>query len=512
MSCANRGATYENANALAAVGHRRLRVVGRHLSLPDALPRPDLHTTVHARRLRRTESRRATFSVVSTFVVLGLDNSAHRWYWDNDDETDRRQTLASWTWCQISVSTVFAAALYLSADWLAELVLKHRGGGIYFKLAALTLPLSVLGRVTTSWMRMQRRPWATTFYSLGTNLVTIVATLVFVVALRRGLVGVYVGQIIAYAVGSVAGAFVLKSWIVPRYFTLPRLREMLRFSLPLIPGAVAYWVVGFADRYFVEAYTSMSEVGLYSVGSQIAALVALATGAFQMAWSPFAFSIHREMNARQTYADVFLLYLWGGAAMSAGLSLFAPEAIRLVATTRYIGASPVVGVLAMSYVMIGLTFIAGTGPLIAKQTRPVGIAMAAAAILNIILNFAFVPRFGKVGSAVATLISQSLTPAYLFFRSQQIYPIPYRYRMGVVIVVVTLLVMGAGMEVHFASVLATIGVKLLLAAVYVPLFFALGLATPREVIRIASVAASKLRRPFVPAKERQAAPAVSDTL
>jgi O-antigen/teichoic acid export membrane protein len=347
---------------------------------------------------------------------------------------------------------------------------------------------------------------------LGTNLVTILATLLFVVVLRRGLVGVYVGQIIAYAVGSIAGVIILKSWIVPRYFTLPRLREMLRFSLPLIPGALAYWVVAFADRYFVEAYTNMSEVGLYSVGSQVAALVALATGAFQMAWGPFAFSIHREASARQTYADVFLVYLWGGAAMSAGLSLFAPEAIRLVATTRYIGASPVVGILAMSYVMIGLTYIAATGPSIAKQTRPVGVAMAAAAILNIILNFAFVPRFGKVGSAVATLISQSLTPAYLFFRARQIYPIPYRFRMGVVIVVITFLVMAGGTQVHFASLLATIGVKLLLAAVYVPLFFALGLATPKDVVRLASGAVSRVRRLFVSAKDGQAAPAVSDTL
>jgi hypothetical protein len=84
--------------------------------------------------------------------------------------------------------------------------------------------------------------------------------------------------------------------------------------------------------------------------------------------------------------------------------------------------------------------------------------------------------------------------------------------MGVVIVVITFLVMAGGTQVHFASLLATIGVKLLLAAVYVPLFFALGLATPKDVVRLASGAVSRVRRLFVSAKDGQAAPAVSDTL
>jgi O-antigen/teichoic acid export membrane protein len=454
----------------------------------------------------------ASLAVVSTFVVLGLDNSAHRWYWDKEDEVERHRTIASWTWCQISVSTLFAAMIFLAADWLGRLVFKHDGAGIYFRLAALTLPLAVLGRVTTGWMRMQRRPWSTTFYALGTNLVTILATLLLVVAFRWGLVGVYVGQIIAYAAGTVAGAVLLKSWILPKYFTLERLSEMLRFSLPLIPGAVAYWVVGFADRYFVEAYTTTSEVGLYSVGSQIAALVALATGAFQMAWGPFAFSIHKEPTARRTYADVFLLYLWGGTALSAGLSLFAPEAIRLVATRQYSGASTVVGVLALSYVMIGLTYIASTGPSIAKQTRPVGIAMAGAAILNIILNFALVPRFGKVGSAVATLISQTLTPAYLFFRSQRIYPIPYRFRTGITLLVATLLVMAIGAWMHMESEWMMIIVKLALMLIYVPLFFVLGLATPDEVAQLLSRTLRRMRhRVATSERPSQTAPPLSDT-
>lgn len=455
----------------------------------------------------------ASVGVVSTFVVLGLDNSAHRWYWDTEDDDDRSRTIASWTWCQLVISSLFAGIVFFLAPWLSGIILKNEGGAMYFRLAGATLPLVVLGRVASGWMRMQRRPWATTFYALGTNLVTIVATLVLVVGLHWGLKGVYSGQIIAYAVGTVAAALLLRSRILPRHFAMARLREMLRYSFPLIPGALAYWVVGFADRYFVQAYSNTAEVGLYSVGSQIAALVAFATGAFQMAWGPFAFSISKQPDARKTYADAFLIYIWGGATMSAGLSLFAPEAIRLVATTRYLGAADVVGLLALSYVMIGLTYIAATGPSLAKQTRPVGIAMTAAALLNIVLNFAFVPKFGKTGSAVATLISQGLTPAYLFYRSQQIYPIPYRFRTGIAVVTASLSVIIAGTLLQIESTWLEILVKLGLMLIFIPLFFGLGLATPRELAALFSRVMNRARGKQGPiASPPPDVPSVPDTL
>ena len=428
----------------------------------------------------------SSLAVVSIFVGLGLDNSAHRWFWDTEDEQDRRTTISSWAWCQLITATVFGALVFASAHYLSRRIIGRADAAVYFQIAAVTVPLTVLGTVANNWFRMQRRPWATTVYALGTNLLIVALTLVLVVALRRGLSGVYTAQAIGLGVGSVIAAFILRDWISPRLIDLSRLRQMLRYALPLIPAGLAYWVTGFADRYFVKAYTDTAQVGLYSVGSSLAAGVALVTGAFQQAWGPFALSIHTQSDARRTYATVFLFYLWFAGMISAALSLFAPEILRLLATKQYAGASPVVGVLALSYVMIGLTYIAATGPAIAKRTGPTGIAMAGAAILNVILNFALVPTFGKVGSAVATLIAQALTPIYLFYRSQQLYRIPYRFGAGVAIVLATLILIAAGAQLNVPSLALSILVKLGLLALFVPMFFVLELATIGQVRRLVS--------------------------
>jgi O-antigen/teichoic acid export membrane protein len=425
----------------------------------------------------------SSLTVVAILVVLGLDNSANRWYWDTDDEIDRHRTIASWTWCQLVAATVMGTAMFASADWLALTIVEQERAALYFRLAALGLPLTAIGKIATTRLRMQRRPWVTTFYALGTTIVTVVSTVVLVIILRWGLTGVYVGQLMGYGIATIAGLFLLKSWISPKCFSAARLREMLRFAIPIIPASLAYWVVGFADRYFVQAYASTAEVGLYSVGSAVAAVVAFATGAFQMAWPPFAFSIHKEPHAKQTYANAFLAYLWLTVAISAGASLFAPEAIRLLATSEYLGATSVVGLLALSYVMIGLVYIANTGPGIVKRSGPTGLAMTVAAILNVVLNFLLVPRYGKFGSAIATFISQAVTPAYIFYRSQQMYPIPYRFKSGLAIVSVGLVVMAAGSRLEFGSLWLAIPTKLALMSVFVPLLFVLRLVTPSEIRR-----------------------------
>jgi O-antigen/teichoic acid export membrane protein len=435
----------------------------------------------------------SSLAVVSIFVGLGLDNSAHRWYWDTEDDADRRKTISSWAWCQLVTAAVFGLAVYASAEYLGQRVIGRRDAAIYFRIAAVTLPLTVLGTVANNWFRMQRRPWATTMYALGTNLVIVALTLLLVVAFRRGLWGVYAGQAVGFGIGSIVAAILLRDWIAPALVDFVRLRQMLRYALPLIPAGLAYWVTGFADRYFVQAYTNTAQVGLYSVGSSLAAGVALVTGAFQQAWGPFALSIHTQPDARRTYATVFLFYLWIAGIISAALSLFAPEILRLLATKQYAGASPVVGVLALSYVMIGLTYIAATGPAIAKRTGPTGIAMTAAAILNVILNFALVPRFGKVGSAVATLIAQSLTPIYLFYRSQQLWRIPYRFGAGAVLVIATLLVIAIGAQIASSSLAVAVLLKAGLLAFFVPLFFLLELATPRQVTGVLSRTMMRIR-------------------
>jgi O-antigen/teichoic acid export membrane protein len=65
----------------------------------------------------------------------------------------------------------------------------------------------------------------------------------------------------------------------------------------------------------------------------------------------------------------------------------------------------VIPVVTFAYVWFGIGFFAQTGMYLADKTSRVGAVTAAAAGLNIILNYVLIARFGMTGAAWATLLS-----------------------------------------------------------------------------------------------------------
>src|SRR5437588_6133790 len=65
----------------------------------------------------------STISVVAIFVGLGLDSAVHRWYWETENLTERKRSIASWAWCQIILSLMSALAMSLAAKWLAATII-----------------------------------------------------------------------------------------------------------------------------------------------------------------------------------------------------------------------------------------------------------------------------------------------------------------------------------------------------------------------------------------------------
>lgn len=421
-----------------------------------------------------------TMALLSILIVLSLDNSAHRWYWDTEDINDQKTTLASWTWCQIVVSLIFAGLIFILSPWIGSALVKRDDAGLYLRLAAMTLPLGVLNMVVANWLRMQRRPWTTVAFSVGNGLFNFLLTIILVVFFHQGLKGVYVAQVVTVAIGSIVAAALLGDWVSLQRFQWRRLLTMLKYGLPMIPAGLAYWIVNLSGRYFVQGYSSIAEVGLYQVGSTIAAMVALVTGAFQLAWGPFAMSIHKQPDAKKVYANVLLIYLWTTCLISTVISLFAPEILSFFTTESYHDASGVVSLLSFNYVVVGLGYIASIGPAIARTTKPYGVALVAAGGLTVMLNLILVPRFGKEGSAAATLIAQSIVPVYVFYRSQKLYPIPFKFGVALGTFAFAFLLAFLGGRVSVPNHFLTIGIKILFISIFFSSLFILRIVSFKQ--------------------------------
>lgn len=424
----------------------------------------------------------ATMAMVTIFATLALDNSAHRWFWETESLSDRKRTIASWAWCQGTVALTFAIVLTLTAGGLSQLLLGDRTGAIYFQLAGWAIPLAVCNKVAIGWLRMKRRPLSTVVVTLSASGVAVLFIVLLVVVFGRGLRGVFEAQLIAAVLSALVSLALLRDWVNPRHFDGARLKEMLRYAVPLIPAGVAFWVNSMADRYFVQAYAGPTEVGLYQVGFSLAAVVALGTTAFQQAWGPFALSIHKQDDAPGVYAAALLGYLWIACLGASAVSILAPEALRIFTTEDYYDAWTVVPLLAFSYVMVGLTYIASVGASIAKTTAPVGVAVTVAAVVNLLLNFLLTPHWGREGAALATLVSQALVPLYLFVVTRRLFPIPYRFGTAAALLLASAAIVWVGLGAGTADPAPLWG-KIGLLSLFVPMLLVLRIMRPAQLLR-----------------------------
>ncbi len=420
---------------------------------------------------------RNTMALLAMCAALSLDSAAHRFYWDSDDTSARKSTLACWAWCHLAITFAATTVMIIFAKDVSVRLVGSESAAGALRFAAAALPLNVLGVVYMNRLRMERRAWAVTRYALTTSVVTVALTALLVLGFRKGIEGVFLAQLLV-ALGTAGFVTIqLRDVIHIRYFQLARLRSMLHYAVPLIPTAIAYWVMDVVDRYFLQAYTTTSQVGIYEIGNSIASVVALGTMAFQQAWIPFALSIHNVPGARSVYATTLVAYVWIGSMACAGATMFAPEALRLLTTQAYYGADSVVGLLAFSYLLMGAASIASLGPAVKKRTISLGVGVIMAAIANIVLNFWLVPWYGKDGAALATLISSVVAPIYLFYHSQKIYPIPFHFGKCLVIVVFAIALIRLAGYAAFDSIWLTAAVKMSLLSLFVPLLFALRIIT-----------------------------------
>jgi O-antigen/teichoic acid export membrane protein len=258
-------------------------------------------------------------------------------------------------------------------------------------------------------------------------LLTIGVTLVLVVWLEKGAIGVIVGNFSGTLLVYLALLGFRREQLG---LELDRglLRSMNRFGIPLVPTALFLWVTNFSDRFFLVGLADVAEAGLYSVGVRVASAMVLLLTAFRLAWPALAYSIRDEDEAKRTYAFVLTYLTVVTAWVALGLTLLAPWIVDVLAAPRFAESSRVVGPLAFASVAFAAYIVVAIGVGRVRRTQFNWVVTGAAAAVNVVLNLVLIPPYGMMGAAVATVAAYVTMALGMAWWSQRIYPVPYQWR------------------------------------------------------------------------------------
>ena len=242
---------------------------------------------------------------------------------------------------------------------------------------------------------------------LGTAL-TIAFNLLFLMPMRLGVTGYVLSVAVADAIGTVfliVYAKLYKDFSIKAVSKL-KIKEMLRYSLPMMPTTVIWWITNVSDRFIVTAICGSAANGLYSAAYKIPTIIALVAGVFNEAWQFSAISESKdEKGVSSFFSEVFEKYqaiLFLGCSM---LIPFTQLATMILLDKSYYEAWSFMPVLLVATVFSSLVTFIGTIYTVKKRTMMSFVTAALGAGLNVGLNFLMIPSMGAQGAGIATAIS-----------------------------------------------------------------------------------------------------------
>jgi O-antigen/teichoic acid export membrane protein len=428
----------------------------------------------------KVETLVAGSAVLVIVLRAGISSAFFRFYFDSPEPEARRLVLRTSFWFTMTSATAGLVAGLLLAGPISDALFGNSSSAGLVRAAFVGLWAQMNYEQLTSLFRVEERSVAFVVASLANILLTVAATVILVVALDKGPLGVLVGNFTGTLLVYLALLGYRREQLGVQ-LSRGLLREMNRFGLPLVPSALALWATNFSDRLFLVKLSGTAEVGRYSLAVRIASAMVLLLTAFRTAWPAFAYSIDDDREARGTYGFVLTYLLLICSWIALALSLLAPWLVRLLAPTNsaFWPASSVVPELAFAAVAFAGYIVMAIGIGRSRRTQFNWVVTGAAAILNVALNLILIPPYGMTGAAIATLAAYGLMFVGMTLNAQRVYPVPYQWRRVVTLVAaaVGLMLAGKALDVSLAPAIA-------LVAVYPLVLLPLGFYLPAERARI----------------------------
>lgn len=383
-------------------------------------------------------------AVLASIAVSSLGFNVSYVKWFAETESARIPCLLGtqlWVGTAASGAVGFAFVALLYSD-SATRFLGGSAGGYAWAVMLLIVLESVQGFLLNH-LRAARNPRGFSGSSVIRLVAIAVATIWLMAYENSGLPGLFWGRAIGDAIGVLVLLMFCRSalsWRGSREYAL----GMLRFGFPLVFGALIMMVLDGSGRFFLNHYSTLREVGIFSIGSKIAGLMRLLlVMPFGVAWGGMMFQIAGKPNARIVYSKLVGYLFVLSVAIALVLSLVTPALFAVFATPAYVDAIPVVPLLLLVQAITVLQYPIAVGIYLSHETKKLAPIFMAGLICNVLVSWLLVPRFGTSGAAIAWLAGWSVILLLTGLAGQKKYPLDYElkpFAIGGVLVVITVMV------------------------------------------------------------------------
>jgi len=405
-------------------------------------------------------------------VGLRIGEAIFRFYAQYDDARDKKRVISTAMYLVGILNAIGVVCILLFSKPLSTLIFGSEAYVGYIVPFTFTLLFQAFNEIPLMYIRAQQRPWLFVTISILKLSLQLGLNIYFVVFRSMHVEGVIISALLS---GGLMGMFLMVYTFshVGVGFAKDISKKLVSFSFPLMMASILSFYLTFGDRYFLRVFSSLTEVGIYSLGYKFGFLLLYFT------WHPFAniwdvqkYEIFRKPDAKIVYQRLFFLISCVMIFFSLGVSVYIKDILTIMSDPSFHRAYQIVPIILLAYLIQGWTSFCNLGILIKGKTLDITYATLFSVVVITIGYTALIPLFGSHGAAWATLIGTSARFFWVYFKANRHYDMELRwakvlYTLG--LAACTFLVSLYGPH----GVVPSIAFHTLLLLIFIGLFYAL---------------------------------------
>lgn len=337
------------------------------------------------------------------FSVLCLNTYYLVFYFRQETEEAKRRLLGNLTVFILGVTFLLSLFLIVAGILLSDYIHSEISFYPYVTIGIAINFFNVFSILPLATYRVQENPMPLAVINVVKGGLIMVLTLLLVVCYGYKSLGVLFSTLVVNALFAIC--FLLITYKNAIFcFDWTQIKKALVFSLPLVPGSLAYYLVSMSDRILIEKYVGLNNLGIFSTASTLALLLNIISMGAYKAFEPYFFRIYKTEAFSfqfQKVHDAFFFVLLIGAS---GLALFSKEFLEIMSSKDFHSAYIYVPFLLLGVLASSMSFLYGTVLTAQEKTKVNSSISIVGGGCSVLLNVLLLPSMGIIAACITSTI------------------------------------------------------------------------------------------------------------
>lgn len=305
-------------------------------------------------------------------------------------------------------------------------------------------------------------------YAFGSFLcaVSIVClNILFLVVFKLRVTGMLLGTLLGNIICLIYLIITLK---IPKYlsfssFSKKRTKQLLTYSLPLVPNSISWWVFSASDRVIVSSILTLSATGILSVANKFPTIITTIYNIFHLSFLENILLYSKDNDIKEYYNKMFNIIVGLFLSLSIGILACMPFAFPIMVNAKFSEAYNLIPIITLANIFNIIVSLIGVIYSANRNTKSIATTSVISAIINIIVHLGLIKFVGIYAAVVSTFVAYFVMAMYRIYTAKKLY---FKVEINKSMIIKTILILPIVLISYYINNLYLNIIILLMAIIY----------------------------------------------